>query len=1703
MSTQLPDISAQQITQNIPPVSPAFQSTAAPVQHAANTEFLLTERNPLSYDSPQNPSQFDLGDVFTKGLPLSVASGAYSLYNSTLGLVTGKADLGDDLKSYDSAWASYYSENQTAIDLTGNLAGLLIPGTGALKVLNLAKDADTALGSMAFVRTLGNIDRAAAVWKKEAVAAGINQATADTLISASWKARGLAVASAAQDSLVLNTFAFATMNQSQMYDDYSLGKFTSDVLFGGVLGTIPGLIKGQREVSTGINEAQSFLTAKSYIAGNYAGTPTWVRMHNLLADGEAAQDEAIAGQAKNKFLGLAKELVPNGQEGLQRNLQPFLQQMNSGTFFRDFAGANKISVAEPLDTDLTTGLGIKNFLLNNNILAPIAANVKGGGNLSQTVFHITEADAGQIKKLDVAGQSVFQTQADADAAVAKLINPAGAKVQQIDVLQKHLYKPNIPEESVKTIGVTPDNRLIYAPRNENFQNASIFGTGAKDFAQAIKDGKIKAATPNYFVNLLTGNRVENVVQTAGDKGIYLQDPKTFYLDKTVHKYDQFEGFFDHPDPAVSDGMFLLGLKQAENPETYFRTTKTQKELWNGGTANPNLKAPNWAVSDGNLIGMQGAYAQAAAKGETTIPIIEGGPSGVLKYKSVKDVADSIRSLKDTLFQEGQKRGLTLDDLGVRLNINANKWVIGDKSDFGLYRDAKQAEAYASPINARVDLDTGGLPNREDYLASLDRSAIAEAQRVQVIGIQSPVWDDLLPHDTFVDGYKAKDFVPRTGLAGVVNFGGLSKPGSAASYMERVGALVQDATLKYKTANQQAILPSVTALQKNLNAKFEFNNLVNLARSLPTGYSVVPDIKTIGGQKLTFGKIQNRETGEFIKDQRQNGLDLSVSPTVMKFHRDFDSINRDFITRANANAEARGETLRIDPNDLYYPPVDVRNREFFAFVKGKDGQVTSISAGSANDLRNQAEALKAQFGDGIDVIYKDDIKEYKKRFGDFDADQFFRSYSLDAAVRRTGRLSTLAPSTNDTTLQEVLGFMDKSADNLVRGATSNYMAKQFEELNFLGQQWSEASGSKRGPLASLAFKADNPYQDYINTALNKSKLSSVPILESLNNSLNLTISKAFDEISKATDFTSDKPLDVDAGIRQIAKKYGIQFNYAQPELLKTINATYTKDAASGIVSRFNGIMTKLTLSLDGMFHAVHGLSGAMLGAPELMNLARNLKDPQVIQQFRDLTGVQIPGSNIQYPSLMKAVSKSIMKLFDPQDQSLQGYVQRGVVQSDVLQYRETQLELADLLAKPPVTLPGKGLSAVNAGLTKAANFADKWTTEPTNKFLQFISADVTHQLMDSMGLQSETALKDTVANMIARRVNGNYISGQRPIIFQGPLGHALGLFQTFMFAAGQNLTRYIAEGDKAALTTFAIMQSGLFGTQSNALFNAINYHIGKNNANRSDLFSAAYSYGKVGDWLLYGVPSNVLNLSIYHRGELTPINPTILPTALQDIPIVSAALKLGETIANTAKVVGSGGGDSDTFLRAIAMNGLNRPLAGIAQLADGRVSTNAGDTTSSQIRDWTAWTRVIGGKPFDEQKMLDGYYRQKYYEAYDIKQLQTLGTAIKSKIAGGGEPSDDEVKSFLNNYIGSGGNARNFQRYWTQQVINANTDLGDRLYNKMANSPKFNEYRAVLAGTSIRNASGSDLGEPQLTQNLQVPPQQVPDNVNNSATGVNQ
>lgn len=285
-------------------------------------------------------------------------------------------------------------------------------------------------------------------------------------------------------------------------------------------------------------------------------------------------------------------------------------------------------------------------------------------------------------------------------------------------------------------------------------------------------------------------------------------------------------------------------------------------------------------------------------------------------------------------------------------------------------------------------------------------------------------------------------------------------------------------------------------------------------------------------------------------------------------------------------------------------------------------------------------------------------------------------------------------------------------------------------------------------------------------------------------------------------------------------------------------------------------------------------------------------------------------------------------------------------------------------------------------------------------------------------------------IFVNRVQGNYIASQRPILFQGTIGAAIGLFQTYQFNMLQQLFRHIGDRNAKTIAVMAGLQTSVFGMSGLPLFDAINTHLVGNasiNEGHRDIYSTIASANKeAGDWMMYGTVSAFPFFSdkapaLFTRGDLNPRHITIIPTSPTEIPIYQAGSRVVSTLLNTGKNIINGADLGPALLNGLEHNGVSRPLAGIAQAMQGFSTTGKGSmiSSTSDFLSIANASRVAGAKPMDEAIAMNHRYRLRAYQAADQERTEQLGQVVKQKIRSGTLESDD-ITEFASKYAASGG-----------------------------------------------------------------------------------
>jgi hypothetical protein len=612
-------------------------------------------------------------------------------------------------------------------------------------------------------------------------------------------------------------------------------------------------------------------------------------------------------------------------------------------------------------------------------------------------------------------------------------------------------------------------------------------------------------------------------------------------------------------------------------------------------------------------------------------------------------------------------------------------------------------------------------------------------------------------------------------------------------------------------------------------------------------------------------------------------------------------------------------------------------------------------------------------------------------------------------------------------------------------------------------------------------------------LDVSKVEEYPMLATINRTVDRAFSEATRVISKA--FSTTQGVQDLETVNSAMERYGLKTAFADMDTLIAANHTAPRGVLTKFVRDSNALLATTILRLDPL-NAINNAVGAqvMLGA-ELKSVLRAIEgDSVAVGKLAGLTRIALPGmeGSAAAATNAKASTLSAGKLIA---NSLKTYTEAVRDPSKLALYRElgyvTDISTQYHKMLDDLTLRGtesvKDISSrIERAYAAARKIGDVGEAVTLNKHAEemnrFIAANVMKQITDIAVDAGRMSSQEAIAYIrtFVNRTQGNIIASQRPLIFQGPIGQAVGLFQTYQFNLIQQLLRYVGEGTAKDAAMLLGLQGTIYGMNGLPAFSFINQHLvgtASGNTAHTDLYSATYGvFGNdIADALMYGLPSNLLGVNLFTRGDINPRHPTIIPVNPLDVPVVATMGKFLNSIGETVKKTQGGGDKWEAFLQGVEHAGLSRPAAGISQLLrgvdDGNVfstSTRGNILYSHDLFSWASVTRLVGGKPFDEARLLDAMHRFLYYNSYDRRRLISLGETFKTISVDGNMPNPEQIEVFAAKYAERGGDLRNFNKWMMEQIKNSQTSQINKIAENLK-SPLSQQMQLLMGGEEVVDA----------------------------------
>jgi len=1046
--------------------------------------------------------------------------------------------------------------------------------------------------------------------------------------------------------------------------------------------------------------------------------------------------------------------------------------------------------------------------------------------------------------------------------------------------------------------------------------------------------------------------------------------------------------------------------------------------------------------------------------------------------------------------------MTTEEIAKRVNMRVSA-LEGDQNTVRPLTDwvatDYSTKAYLNPTYAKLAYDTKPMMDTSGFV--MDAVTHAKANQLelrQAAGIafaqELPEMAAVLPKQIGDKAiYEAYRFGAGGGFGSTMN----ENYGTIGSIMQDIGAKFNGLKTKLINSVDEKFQSLNYAILNNQEASDDIVKAYNLVLGSPEKYTLSAD------GMLRMSKVE----AAMAKGDGKFPALLDVnSPIEIPIK---SQAARDWITawmghndeKLASTSSRLGYQLGTPSQDLrghlYIPPPDPKNYNHFAFVVDPTvtgtGHVRMIHGADAHALEQLAGKVRAQ--PGLKVIMKGASEDFHKAMQDYQYGLGINENYINTALARTGVSAPYFAVTDaNKILSEVMDWRKRADVSNAREWMKLKYAPEVESLGQLAKSYDELALSKKaysGKFASDVVK--NPYKNLVNTMLDVSTKEEYPIWTPLNRMLENGVSRL---VGRLHDAALEAPAGAELDrISNVLKESGISANFTDTATMMLANHTAPKPVLEEFIRKANGALSFLMLRSDPLNAVNNGIGHTVLYGAETRDLVKNIiaGNKDAAGELALLSQVKIPGESlgsILSPTKLAANAYAdYAKLLTgaPESKQLEVFFRANNWMPNLIEQERSIMNA--------ITLRGTESPGQLAQMTNAMTGAVKTLASPLTKLNQgvedmnrFVSAHTAKQISDiavKRGLITEGEQLSYI-NTFVNRTNGNYIANQRPMLFQGPLGQAVGLFQTYQFNMMQQLFRYVGESGANKSAQYLLgFQGTIYGMNGLPGFNAINTHIVGNaagNPMHTDIISQSYeTAGKAaGDWLVYGSASQMflhpdLKVNLYSRGEINPRQVTVIPTNPADVPIIGAFTKMMTSIKTTADRLDAGGAVYQTMLQGVEHAGISRPLAGLAQVAQafGNEQLQSYSTTSkgsiigaNDLFSLTTFARMSGGRPLDEAIANDAVYRIRSYSAARTQEINEVGAALKSKIQAG-TLDPESVSAFSNEYVAKGGKQEMFSKYMMRQMKSANTSTANQLATDLKN-PVNQSMQRIMGGYAMQD-----------------------------------
>jgi len=690
-----------------------------------------------------------------------------------------------------------------------------------------------------------------------------------------------------------------------------------------------------------------------------------------------------------------------------------------------------------------------------------------------------------------------------------------------------------------------------------------------------------------------------------------------------------------------------------------------------------------------------------------------------------------------------------------------------------------------------------------------------------------------------------------GFASIMN----ENYGTIGSIVQQIGATVNRYKSKLTGAVDDAFTPLAHRVLNNQAASDDLVAAYNMVLGSSEKY-VLADDGMLRMKKVNDAMLKGDGAFPALLD-KNSPIEYAIkSQEARDFIKQWISHNDTQLTSAESRlAYQLGTPVQDLKGSLYIPPPDPKNYPNFAFVVDNSvtgtGHVRMIHAADSSKLETLAEQVSNRTG--LKVVFKGQSEDFHKALQDYEYGLGINENYINSAMARKGVSAPYFAVTDARKIvTEMLDWRKRSDINNFREWVRLKYAPEFESLNQLATGYDNIAGSVKGYAGKYAGDATkNPYNDLIKTALDVSRKEEYPLWTPLNRLLENGVSKL---VARLHDSVATAPAGTELDrVSAMLKDAGISANFTDTATMLLANHSAPKPVLEEFIRKANGALSFLMLRGDPLNAMTNGFGHTVLYGTETRDLIKNIMkgNTEAAGELALLSRVKIPGQDlgsILSPSKLAAdayAAYAKMLVGNPESKLAYDYFKKHGFITDLVEQERSIMNAATLKGTESAGEIQKRMNQL-AGAVKTLAKPVTGLNQGVEDMNRFVSAYTAKSISDIAvrhGILTEGEQLSYI-NTFVNRTNGNFIANQRPMLFQGPIGQAVGLFQTYQFNLMQQLFRYTGEGGNRSAAMLLGLQGTVYGMNGLPGFNAINTHIVGNasgNITHADIISKTYGH----------------------------------------------------------------------------------------------------------------------------------------------------------------------------------------------------------------------------------------------------------------------